>query len=92
LLQRFNAFAVGELLFFAGPKKSNQKKGPYRSRANLYRCGQSRIFGLAIHGSTENGARPARRPPGLDAQIDLEIFSGKSVLMARSCGRFSGRS
>src|SRR6476659_9824699 len=34
-LRRWNAFAVGELLFFAGPKKSNQKKGPYRSRAQL---------------------------------------------------------
>src|SRR6478672_6875011 len=27
-LRRCNAFDVGELLFFAGPKKSNQKKGP----------------------------------------------------------------
>jgi hypothetical protein len=44
----------------------------------LYGCGQSRIFGLAIHGSTENGARPARRPPGLDAQSDSKIVSGKS--------------
>jgi hypothetical protein len=73
-----NAFAVGELLFFAGPKKSNQKKGPSAQEHTLFRCGQSRIFGLAIHGSTENGARPARRPPGLDAQGDLEIVSSKS--------------
>jgi hypothetical protein len=30
---------------------------------------------------SENGARPARRPPGLDAHGHLEIISGKSDSM-----------
>jgi hypothetical protein len=97
-----NAFAVGELLFFAGPKKSNQKtavelldhhvsspaalnasavggslffasaqrkvtkrKGASPIRANFGLAGHSTIFGLAIHGSTENGAHPWAPPYGL---------------------------
>ena len=32
---------------------------------------------------SENGARPARRPPGLDADGNLEIISGKSRSVLR---------
>jgi hypothetical protein len=38
-----NAFAVGELLFFAGPKKSNQKKGP-SAQEHTFRDVGSRDF------------------------------------------------
>ena len=38
-----NAFAVGELLFFAGPKKSNQKKGP-SAQEHTFRGVVSRDF------------------------------------------------
>src|SRR4249919_1104260 len=38
-----NAFAVGELLFFAGPKKSNQKKGPF-AQEHTFRSVGSRGF------------------------------------------------
>src|SRR6476646_8000585 len=42
-LRRCNAFAVGELLFFAGPKKSNQKKGP-SAQEHTFRGVGSRDF------------------------------------------------
>ena len=73
-----NAFAVGELLFFAGPKKSNQKKGPSAQEHTLHGCGQSRFSDSPSMARSENGARPARRPPGLDAHGNPKIISGKS--------------
>jgi hypothetical protein len=54
---RSRAFAFGELLFFAGAKKSNQKKAP--SSTSRSRCvGGEAIFGLGILPRSENGGHP----------------------------------
>jgi hypothetical protein len=61
-----------------GQRKVTKRKALSAQEHSWPRWGLSRIFGLAIHGSTENGARPARRPPGLGTQGNSGIVSGKS--------------
>ena len=79
-----------------GQRKVTKRKALIAQEHSWYQCGQSRIFGLAIHGSTGHlfkmpGARPARRPPGLDAQVDLQIVSSKSEPLTRGTLRIFGR-
>src|SRR5688500_19824322 len=54
---RSRAFAFGELLFFAGAKKSNQKKAP-SSTSRSRGVGGEGIFGLGLLPRSENGGHP----------------------------------
>src|SRR5688500_16827055 len=47
----------GELLFFAGAKKSNQKKAPSSTNRSRYVGGEG-IFGLGLLPRSENGGHP----------------------------------
>ena len=64
-LIKLNAFAVAESLFLAAAKKSNQKKAAFPRHSAIAKQVSTPIFRLAIHGSTENGARTVRRPYGV---------------------------
>ena len=66
-----------------GQRKVTKRKALCAQEQTLYRCGQSRFSDSPSMARSENGARPARRPPGLDAHGNLEIINGKSRSVLR---------
>jgi hypothetical protein len=70
----------GELLFFAGAKKSNQKKAPSSTGRSRY-VGVEGIFGLGLLPRSENGGHPW--PPPLRGFRMLAAAAGPGKSKAR---------
>ncbi|WP_394000550.1 hypothetical protein ACF3M1_10905 [Luteimonas sp. WGS1318] len=75
-IKSFRSPRASGSLFFVGPKKSNQKKGPSPTK-HIRRVVRSGIFRLAILARSKNAAHPWAAPSGSGGTDVASGFSEK---------------